>query len=66
MSAKKALKQSVDASSFVLLRIDWNRLAINNNDTARLRKGSPMRFLTFMTGRKAVELIVLSCSSAPI
>ncbi len=48
MSNKKALKQSVETSSFVLLRIDWNRLAINNNGTARLRKGSPMRFLTYM------------------
>ncbi|CAN5573759.1 hypothetical protein BH10CYA1_BH10CYA1_21780 [soil metagenome] len=47
MRTKKALQQSVQASSFVLLRIDVNRLAIDNNDTAGHAQASPMRFLTY-------------------
>jgi len=44
MRTEKALNQSLDASSFVLLRIDWNTLTINNKETAWLRKGSTYAF----------------------
>jgi len=44
MSAKKALFQSPEASSFVLLRIDGNRLALDNNRTAEQRRGPTYAF----------------------
>jgi hypothetical protein len=44
VSVEKALNQSSSALSFVLLRIDEIRLALNNDSTANQRKGSTYAF----------------------